>query len=76
MAGNRGIFEKLIAPSAVPLKLGNSFIERAAAAFVFGTPRELTSDEISGPGGIIDEFVACAKQSFEAGFKGVELHGA
>ncbi|KAA8566426.1 hypothetical protein EYC84_008991 [Monilinia fructicola] len=70
------IFEKLIAPSAVPLKLGNSFIERAAAAFVFGTPRELTSDEISGPGGIIDEFVACAKQSFEAGFKGVELHGA
>ncbi|KAB8293091.1 hypothetical protein EYC80_007450 [Monilinia laxa] len=76
MAGNRGFFEKLIAPSAVPLKLGNSFIERAAAAFVFGTPRELNSDEISGPGGIIDEFVACATQSFEAGFKGVELHGA
>ncbi|KAI9643496.1 hypothetical protein NHQ30_008115 [Ciborinia camelliae] len=75
-AGNRGFFEKTIAPSAVPLKFGNSFIERAAAAFMFGTPRELTVDEISGPGGIIDEFVACAKQSFDAGFKGVELHGA
>lgn len=76
MAGNRGFFDKNIAPSAVPLRFGDSFIERAAAAFMFGTPRELTADEISGPGGIIDEFVGAAKQTFEAGFKGVELHGA
>ncbi|KAM0154765.1 hypothetical protein ACHAQE_005508 [Botrytis cinerea] len=75
-AGNRGLFSKTVAPSAVAMNFGSSLIERAAVALLFGTPRELTVDEISGPGGIIDEFVAAAKQSFEAGFKGVELHGA
>lgn len=75
-AGSRGLFSKTVAPSAVAMNFGSSLIERAAVALLFGTPRELTIDEISGPGGIIDEFVAAAKQSFEAGFKGVELHGA
>ena len=36
----------------------------------------MTIEEISGEGGVVDQFVAAAKQSFEAGFKGVELHGA
>ncbi|QSZ32020.1 hypothetical protein DSL72_001589 [Monilinia vaccinii-corymbosi] len=77
-AGNRGFLDKTVVPSAVPLKFGKSLIERAAAALMFGTPRELAIDEISGTDGIIDEFVACAKQSFEAGFEGVdhELHDA
>ncbi|ESZ96170.1 hypothetical protein SBOR_3445 [Sclerotinia borealis F-4128] len=76
MAGKRGFFDKTVAPSAVPLNFGNSLIERAVVALMFGTPRELTTDEISGPGGIIDEFVTAAKQSFEAGFKGIQVHGA
>ncbi|KAF7928933.1 uncharacterized protein EAE97_009775 [Botrytis byssoidea] len=75
-AGDRSLFSKTVAPSAVAINFGSSFIERTVAALMFGTPRELTIDEISGPGGIIDEFVLAAKQSFEAGFKGVELHGA
>lgn len=33
-------------------------------------------EEISGDGGIIDQFVAAAKQAYDAGFKGVQLHGA
>jgi 2,4-dienoyl-CoA reductase-like NADH-dependent reductase (Old Yellow Enzyme family) len=43
---------------------------------MFGTPRELTIDEISGKDGVIDQFVSGAVQCYQAGFKGVELHGA
>ncbi|KAM3081220.1 hypothetical protein ACMFMF_003134 [Clarireedia jacksonii] len=72
-AGDRGFFEKTVAPSAVPMNFGPSWLERAVVAFIFGTPRELTLDDI---GGVIDQFVNGAKQCYEAGFKGVELHGA
>lgn len=75
-AGNRTFFTKTIAPSAVKMVFGPSFIERLAVSWVFGTPREMTIEEISGEGGVVGQFVAAAKQSFEAGFKGVELHGA
>lgn len=75
-AGNRSFFSKAVAPSPVKLNFGPSYIENFAVSLVFGTPRELTTEEISGEGGIIDQFVAAAKQSFDAGFKGVQLHGA
>ncbi|PQE24954.1 hypothetical protein CJF32_00007309 [Rutstroemia sp. NJR-2017a WRK4] len=75
-AGDRGFFDKTVAPSAVPMNFGPSWLERAAVKLVFGTPRELTIEEISGKDGVIDQFVSGAKQCFEAGFKGVELHGA
>ena len=75
-AGNRGFFEKTVAPSAVKLNFGNNILARAAVAFMFGTPREMTVEEISGEDGLIDQFAAAARQSFEAGFKGIELHGA
>jgi 2,4-dienoyl-CoA reductase-like NADH-dependent reductase (Old Yellow Enzyme family) len=75
-AGNRGFFAKTVAPSAVKLNFGDNFIAKAAVSLVFGTPREMDIEEISGDGGVIDQFAAAAKQSFEAGFKGVELHGA
>lgn len=75
-AGNRGFFEKSVAPSAVKMNFGDNLIAKAAVSFMFGTPREMATDEISGQGGVIDQFVAAAKQCFMAGFKGVELHGA
>ena len=75
-AGNRNFFTKAIAPSAVRLNFGDNLIAKAAAAFMFGRPREMTVDEIAGKEGAIEQFVAAAKQAFEAGFKGVELHGA
>jgi 2,4-dienoyl-CoA reductase-like NADH-dependent reductase (Old Yellow Enzyme family) len=75
-AGNRGFFAKTAAPSAVKLNFGDNLIAWAAVSLLFGTPREMSLEEISGSGGVIDQFVAAAKQSFEAGFKGVELHGA
>lgn len=76
LAGNRGIFAKTIAPSPVQMDLGNSIIERLSSRLIFGIPREMTIEDISGDGGIVDQFVAGAKQSFEAGFKGVQLHAA
>jgi 2,4-dienoyl-CoA reductase-like NADH-dependent reductase (Old Yellow Enzyme family) len=75
-AGNRGFFDKTLAPSAVKLDFGHSLIAKAAVWFTFGTPKAMTVNEISGDGGVIDQFVAAAKQSFDAGFKGVELHAA
>ncbi|OCT45019.1 NADPH dehydrogenase [Cladophialophora carrionii] len=75
-AGNRSFFAKTVAPSAVKMDFGPSLIERLAVSLIFGTPRELTAQEIIGEGGIVDQFVAAARQSFEAGFKGVQLHGA
>lgn len=74
--GNRSFFTKTVAPSPIPLNFGTGFIASAASALLFGTPRELTDDEITGTGGIIDQFVNGAKQCFEAGFKGIELHAA
>ena len=75
-AGNRGFFAKAVAPSAVRLNFGNNLLAKAAVSLMFGTPREMTVEEVSGQGGIIDQFVTAARQCFEAGFKGVELHGA
>jgi 2,4-dienoyl-CoA reductase-like NADH-dependent reductase (Old Yellow Enzyme family) len=63
-AGNRSFFAKAIAPFATKLNFGDSLI-----SLVFGTPREMTIEEISGPAGVIDQFVAAAKQCFELASK-------
>jgi 2,4-dienoyl-CoA reductase-like NADH-dependent reductase (Old Yellow Enzyme family) len=55
------------------MSFGPSLLERAIAALLFGTPREMTLDDIEEA---IDQFVRAGKQCFDAGFKGVELHGA
>lgn len=73
-AGRAGFFTKAVAPSPKKLNLGDSLIARAAVSLLFGTPRALTAAEITGDEGIIAQFVIGAKQCFEAGFKGVELH--
>jgi len=72
-AGQRGFFTKNLAPSAVKLNFGNSILAGVASSLLFGTPKAMTEEDISL---VIDQFVAGAKQSFQAGFKGVELHGA
>jgi 2,4-dienoyl-CoA reductase-like NADH-dependent reductase (Old Yellow Enzyme family) len=72
-AGQRGFFTKNLAPSAVKLNFGSSLLAGVASSLLFGTPKAMTEDDISL---VIDQFVAGAKLSFQAGFKGVELHGA
>ncbi|KAF2187727.1 flavin oxidoreductase [Zopfia rhizophila CBS 207.26] len=72
-SGDRGFFDKTIAPSAVALNIGNGILERQLVALLFGTPREMTINDIQE---VVGQFVAAAKLAYETGFKGVELHGA
>lgn len=59
----RGLSELTVAPSAVPVDLGPAFAK----------PRALTSDEITE---IIGRFAQSARISIDAGFDGVQIHGA
>ncbi|GKT66373.1 NADPH dehydrogenase [Colletotrichum tofieldiae] len=72
-AGKRGFTEKTIAPSAVPLNLGTGFLPRLINSLLFGTPREITVAEIQD---VVRRFALTAKLASDAGFAGVEIHGA
>ena len=60
-----------IAPSAVPPK--GEQLEFYGGKGAFPTPREATKEDITE---IINGFVNAAKRAKEAGFDGVEIHGA
>ena len=62
--------EKPVAPSAVKAK-GQNYTDAGMKEFV--EPRELTSAEVKQT---IDDFATAAKNAIQAGFDGVELHGA
>jgi 2,4-dienoyl-CoA reductase-like NADH-dependent reductase (Old Yellow Enzyme family) len=72
-AGSRSIFSKTIAPSPVPMDLGNGLIARAASAMVFGCPRQMTQTDIDK---VIQQFAHTSRLAAKAGFQGVEIHGA
>ncbi|KAK3328540.1 NADH:flavin oxidoreductase/NADH oxidase [Cercophora scortea] len=72
-AGRRGLMAKTVAPSAVPMKLGPGLLAWAVGALMFGTPRALEVNEIEA---IVAKFARTARITAEAGFAGVELHGA
>ncbi len=59
----RGLSELAVAPSAVPVELGPAFAQ----------PRALTAEEIAE---IIARFASSARISIDAGFDGVQIHGA
>lgn len=61
----KGLNAETVAPSAVPFS--------PALATMFGTPRELREEEILE---IIQRFAQAARVCEEAGFEGVQLHGA
>ncbi|KAJ4859353.1 NADH:flavin oxidoreductase / NADH oxidase family domain-containing protein [Trichoderma breve] len=52
---------------------GNGILARLARSFVFGSPREMTLEDIQH---VVSQFAETAKLAAEAGFAGVELHGA
>jgi N-ethylmaleimide reductase len=62
---------KILAPSAIAAK-GDMWTDTEGMQ-PFGTPVEMSKEEVQVT---IDEFVTAAKNAMEAGFDGVELHGA
>ncbi|KAM5347797.1 hypothetical protein ACJ41O_007621 [Fusarium nematophilum] len=72
-AGTRGFFAKSIAPSPVPLSLGKELFPRVMSTLIFGTPREMTRAEIKET---VEQFAKTARLAADAGFAGVEVHGA
>lgn len=72
-AGRRGYLAKSLAPSAVPLQIGPGVVQRFFSWLVFGTPKEMTSDDIKEA---IRQFAAAARLAYDAGFAGIELHAA
>ncbi|KAM7202574.1 NADH:flavin oxidoreductase/NADH oxidase [Naviculisporaceae sp. PSN 640] len=76
-AGSRPFMTKNLAPSPVPLTLGgtgtSSPLSYLLTKLMFGTPREMTIPEIND---IISRFAETSLLLAEAGFDGVEIHGA
>ncbi|KAJ6051930.1 uncharacterized protein N7446_006567 [Penicillium canescens] len=73
VSGYRGMFAQTLAPSVVPIKIGDGLIERILASLVWSQPKEMTNADIER---VIRQFVDTARLMADAGFSGVELHGA
>jgi N-ethylmaleimide reductase len=62
-----------VAPSAVPIAAEFKTMTADGKAVDYETPRALETNEIPG---VIDAYRQAAKNALEAGFDGVEIHGA
>ena len=72
-AGERGLFESPIAPSAIPLDLGKGWAATIIRNIAFGVPQAMTHVDINR---VIAQFVTCARVLAECGFAGIEIHAA
>ncbi|EEU48966.1 uncharacterized protein NECHADRAFT_75659 [Fusarium vanettenii 77-13-4] len=72
-AGTKSFWTKNLAPSAVPLDMGSDLVSRLASCVVFGTPKEMTLEDIETA---IQRFANAARIAAAAGFDGVEIHAA
>ncbi|KAF3388441.1 hypothetical protein F1880_003715 [Penicillium rolfsii] len=71
--GDRGILEKSIAPSEIPLHIGNGLVATIVRNIAFGVPQAMTSFDIDR---VIAQFVNCARTMAQCGFSGIEIHAA
>ncbi|PYH45832.1 FMN binding oxidoreductase [Aspergillus saccharolyticus JOP 1030-1] len=72
-AGRRGVFASTLAPSAIPLQIGEGFLARGLAWLLFPAPREMDQADIDR---VVRQFADTARLMADSGFSGVELHGA
>ena len=72
-ASGRSVFEPSKAPSAVGVKVGGGLSGKLLGQVMFGTPKEMTKDDIDE---VVQSFVQGAKVAKEAGFEGAQLHVA
>ncbi|KAI9036401.1 FMN-linked oxidoreductase [Aspergillus affinis] len=72
-AGQRGLCAPTIAPSAIPMRIGDGYLEQLISWVTFPAPREMSRGDIEA---VTARFVDAARVMADAGFGGVELHGA
>lgn len=72
-AGRRSVCAKTLAPSPIPINLGDGLLARSAVGLLFGTPREMTEEDVRH---VVNQFTTTARLAAESGFDGVELHAA
>lgn len=73
VAGQRGMFVQTLAPSAVPMDIGNGCLDRMVGRLAWSSPKEMTTQDVER---VIGQFVNTARIMADAGFSGIELHGA
>lgn len=64
---------RTLCASEVPVKLGDSWADKYVLDSVFGVPKAMTLDEIDE---LVELFKHAARVAHQAGFDGVQLHGA
>ncbi|KAL1859214.1 hypothetical protein Plec18170_002330 [Paecilomyces lecythidis] len=72
-AGERGFFERTIAPSEIPLDAGNGVVATIFRNIAFGVPKAMSNSDIER---VITQFVNCARLLAQCGFGGIEIHAA
>jgi 2,4-dienoyl-CoA reductase-like NADH-dependent reductase (Old Yellow Enzyme family) len=72
-AGSKGFFDKNVSSSAVLPLVGPGLFAWALSHLAFGTPKELSIDEIKD---VVRQFAMTAKLAAEAGFAGIQIHAA
>lgn len=61
-----------LCPSSVPVKLGDSWLDKLALDKVLGTPKEMTLQDIDE---VVDMWKRGTVVARDAGFDGIQLHG-
>lgn len=64
---------RVLAPSAVPLEETLMWVDEEGEAVAMPTAEAMTTEEVYGA---IEEFALSARNAVEAGFDGIEIHGA
>ncbi len=71
--GKRPYRQPAIAPSPIPISIGDNILAKTLQRVLFGTPQEMTQIQIDEA---IQKFVDAAEIMVKAGFAGVEIHGS
>ncbi|KAF7187036.1 NADH-dependent flavin oxidoreductase iccG [Pseudocercospora fuligena] len=72
-AGNRPSDMPALCPSSVPVKMGDTWLDKFALEKVLGTPKAMSLEDIDDA---VENFVRGAVIARDAGFAGCQLHGA
>lgn len=72
-AGKRGFFGETMGPSGVPVNFGDSLVLRIVSFLIWNKQREMSIADIER---VKRQFVDTARLMADAGFSGIELHGA